>query len=65
MNLPIVVVLNITGIEEVTGESTVLPTRSVTADEAATIRNAASAPKNADKDGKAPVTITPTKPESK
>lgn len=65
VNLPIVVVLNITGIEEVTGESTVLPTRSVTADEAATIRNAASAPKNADKDGKAPVTITPTKPESK
>lgn len=65
VNLPIVVVLNITGIEEVTGESTVLPTRTVTADEAATIRNAASAPKNADKDGKAPVTITPTKPESK
>lgn len=65
VNLPIVVVLNITGIEEVTGESTVLPTRSVTADEAATIRNAASAPKNADKDGKAPVTITPTKPEGK
>ena len=65
VNLPIVVVLNITGIEEVTGESTVLPTRSVTADEAATIRNAATAPKNADKDGKAPVTITPTKPEGK
>lgn len=65
VNLPIVVVLNITGIEEVTGESTVLPTRTVTADEAATIRNAASAPKNADKDGKAPVTITPTKPEGK
>ena len=65
VNLPIVVVLNITGIEEVTGESTVLPTRSVTADEAATIRNAASAPKNADKDGKAPVTITPNKPEGK
>jgi hypothetical protein len=65
VNLPIVVVLNITGIEEVTGESTVLPTRTVTADEAATIRNAATAPKNADKDGKAPVMITPTKPESK
>lgn len=65
VNLPIVVVLNITGIEEVTGESTVLPTRTVTADEAATIRNAASAPKNADKDGKAPVTVTPTKPEGK
>lgn len=65
VNLPIVVVLNITGIEEVTGESTVLPTRSVTADEAATIRNAATAPKNADKDGKAPVMITPTKPEGK
>ena len=65
VNLPIVVVLNITGIEEVTGESTVLPTRTVTADEAATIRNAASAPKNADKDGKAPVMTTPTKPEGK
>ena len=65
VNLPIVVVLNITGIEEVTGESTVLPTRTVTADEAATIRNAATAPKNADKDGKAPVMITPTKPEGK
>lgn len=65
VNLPIVVVLNITGIEEVTGESTVLPTRTVTADEAATICNAASAPKNADKDGKVPVTITPTKPEGK
>lgn len=62
VNLPIIVVLNITGIEEVTGESTVLPMRTVTAAEAATIGNSAAAPTNATAAGTVPVQVKPVKP---
>lgn len=63
VNTPIIVVLNITGIEEVTGEATVLNTRAVTAEDASYIGNGLPAPKHTDKDGKKPVTVTaPARP---
>lgn len=54
INTPILVVLNITGIEEVTGEATVLTTRTVTSEDASYIGNKMPAPKHTDKDGKKP-----------
>ena len=63
INTPIIVVLNITGMEEVSGEATVLNTRAVTAEDASYIGNGLPAPKHTDKDGKKPVTVTaPARP---